>query len=52
MRINRETSEKRARFEVLTELLVTFSVIWDITPCGALKVQGRFEKTSGFHLQG
>jgi hypothetical protein len=40
------------RFEVLTAVLMKISVFWDITPCGAVKVNERFRGTYHLHLKG
>jgi hypothetical protein len=32
-------------FEVLTEVVMKSSIIWDITPCNPLEVNGRFGGT-------
>jgi hypothetical protein len=39
-------------FEVLTAVVVKFSIFWDITPCSPLKVDRRFGGTYRLHLQG
>jgi hypothetical protein len=38
-------------FEVLTEVVMTCSISWDITPCSPLKVNRRFGGTYLLHLQ-
>jgi hypothetical protein len=38
--------------EVLTAVVMKSTVLWDITPCSALKSNRRFRGTYGLHLQG
>jgi hypothetical protein len=37
--------------EVLTAVVISSTVFWDITPCNPLKVNGRFGGTYRLHLQ-
>jgi hypothetical protein len=38
-------------FEVLTAMAMKSSLLWDVTPCSPLKVNGRFEETHRLHHQ-
>jgi hypothetical protein len=38
-------------FEILTAVIMTSSVFWDIMPRSALKVNLRFGRTGSLHLQ-
>jgi hypothetical protein len=46
------TSRKCVEVEVLTAVAMKSSVFWDITTCGPLKVNLRFEGTYRLCLQG
>jgi hypothetical protein len=38
-------------FEVLTAVVMTNFIFWDIMPCSRLKVNGRFGETCRLHIQ-
>jgi hypothetical protein len=49
---HRRDKKSYVRFEVLTVVVMTRSIIWDVTPCSPLKVIRRFGGACHLHLQG
>jgi hypothetical protein len=39
-------------FQILIAVFINTSIFWDITPCDPLKVNRRFGRTYGIHIQG